>query len=130
MKYFGVLLLLVSSFAFANTPTQDCYKIADKLDRDYCHAKKMKKINSSLKKQRASWKKTLTKSNKSKLSKNLAADITTREAQIKMLQDELNAIKNQEQSLAKAPVVKTKKKKKEKKKNDLEKALGNLGIKL
>ena len=90
----------------------------------------MKNINTSLAKQRATWKKKLTKANKAKLSKTMVTDITTREAQIRMLQDEVAALKGQKANLDRTKVVVAKKTKKKKKKSDLERSLGKLGIKL
>ena len=132
MKSIVLMMLIFSSSAFAANITleTECFKELDKLDRDYCHGKRMKLYNKMLASEKAGWTKNLTQDQKNKSTLNITNSIMSKEAQVLMLQDEIKALKAHNETLASAKIIVPKKKKKEKKKNDLEKALGNLGIKL
>ena len=93
----------------------------------------MKIFRSELNKDKNSWKKSLTAKVKKDKTNKVQTDIAQREAQLKMLNDELKILKGHKAELAKTDIVKPKKKRKKKKKedkNDLNKALKKLGIKL
>jgi hypothetical protein len=132
MKYFVMLSVLFSVSTFAKFDLKsECFKEADKLDRDYCHGKRMKAYKTILSNDKKTWGKSLNaKTKKAKLIKN-ENDIIQRKFQIQSLQDELKLLNTYRSDISKAKIVTAKKKKKKKSKDDdLKKALKKLGIKL
>lgn len=133
MKVLGFIFILLPTIALANKFNLEskCYMEEDKLDRDYCHGKRMKMFQKELDSDRSTWKKKLNQKAKDDKMKRLKMTISQKESHIKMLQDEISKLKGHQDQLTKAKVVKKKKKKKKKKdNNDLNKALKGLGIKL
>jgi hypothetical protein len=123
-----IALLMMSSTAFAVgniSLKSQCFKIKDSIDRKYCQDKKANLLKKHYNKQANTWKKGLKKNDKINKQKALNNSIASKSEQLKMLQLELNLMKQNKAKLAKAKIHQPKRKKKKKNdvKSQIEKAL-------
>lgn len=125
MKNILILIALVFSFSAFSAVSLDtqCHKVADQIDRNYCHKKRLQLIDKEMAKDKATWKKNLSAAVKKQKLDRLQAKVTENQAFLAMLQDEVKVYEKHLAELKAAKVVKEKKKKKKDNRSDVEKAL-------
>ena len=105
MKLVLVMIFLMPLSGYSLDIIKECHTLFDELDRDYCHAKKIRKMKKTFATDRIKWKKSLTQEKKTKLKVYFNRTVDQIEAHIKMLETELASLKIQQEALNKAETV-------------------------
>ncbi len=122
-----LILALFPLTVFANSPVktpQECLKITDNLDRQYCLDKNIQTLKKQLDDEKKTWSKGLTGDAKAARTEALTTDVEAKKQLIHHIQKEINLSQEQLTALSSvaitAPAAPAKKeKKKEKKKGGL-----------
>ena len=126
-----IILALFPISVFANAPAktpQECLKISDNLDRQYCLDKNIQVLKKQLDDEKKTWSKGLTGDAKTARTEALATDVEAKKQLIHHIQKEINLSQEQLTALSNVTItVPAAPAKKEKKK---EKKKGGLRIKL